>query len=625
MPALDQPPIRDLAPVGNGRSTALADRTGTMGWLCLPEFDSPAVLAGLLGSRRHGSWTVAPASPRPTAVTGRAYRPGTLVLDQVWEMPEGTLRVTEFMPAAGDDRPAQVIRLATCLRGRVSVTSRILLAADYGKAPLHLGATTGPGGVRRLAADHQGATLFLDGPGHRVNRRGTATAETVLTAGQHAAYALTWQQPGEPVPPVPNAEQALTATLQEWEAWSARSTYTGPDRDAVLGSLAVLASLVHTPTGAIIAAPTTSLPEEVGGERNWDYRYCWLRDSALTAMELLCAGDYLPEVRAWRRWLTETITDPAEVRIMYRLDGSTELPETVLDHLPGYRGSLPVRTGNGAADQLQLDVFGYVAQTLLAAEDAGLEPNPATDKLLLGLAGVVAATWHQPDRGIWEIRGPEQHFTHSKAMAWAALHHTVALLERRPDADRPALQWLRDTATAIHADVLANGYDPDRNTFVQAYGSRALDASLLLLPQLGFLPPDDKRVIGTIEAVQRDLATYDGLVLRYRTHHDADANVDGLPGDEGAFLACSFWLVTALALAGRTGEARERMDALLALRPDLGILAEEYDPATGEHLGNTPQGLSHLALLNAARALATADPAAAAVLPRQATPVAAVF
>lgn len=491
--------------------------------------------------------------------------------------------------------------------------------------PLRLGATIGPGGVRRLAAEHKGATLWLDGLDYRINRHGTATATTVLSTGQQAAYALTWQQPGDPVPPIPDAERALAATLCEWDDWSARCTRTGPDRDAVLSSLAVLASLIHAPTGAIIAAPTTSLPEQIGGERNWDYRYCWLRDSALTARELLRTGDYLPEVRAWRRWMIETIGDPADVRIMYRLDGGSNLPETVLDHLPGYQGSLPVRIGNGAADQLQLDVFGYVADTLLAAEDAGLEPDPAADALLLGLAGVVATTWNQPDQGIWEIRGPQRHFTYSKIMAWVALDRTVRLLERRPAPNLPALARLRGHAALIHTTVLGQGYDPASNAFTQYFGGRELDASLLLLPQTGFLPPDDKRVIGTIEAIQRELATYDGLVLRYRTHQEAGANVDGLVGHEGAFVACSFWLVAALALVGRTEEARERMDALLALRSDVGILAEEYDPLTGDQLGNSPQGLSHLALVNAACALAASEVHAARpiVVPRQNTPVAA--
>ncbi|MFJ6771596.1 glycoside hydrolase family 15 protein, partial [Kitasatospora sp. NPDC091257] len=554
--------------------------------------------------------------PQPLPVTRRAYRTGGLVLDQVWELPEGTLQVTEFMPVSGAERPAQVIRIARCLRGRVSVTSRIVVAPGYGRSHAVLREVTSPDGVRRFAAEHQGTTLWLDGPDHRPWRRGAAVAETILTAGQEAAFTLTWQEPDAPVPLVPDTGQALIATLREWADWSANITYTGLYHDAVLGSVAVLGSLIHRPTGAVIAAPTTSLPEEIGGERNWDYRYPWLRDSALTLRELLRAGRFLEVARAWRAWLVDTIGDPTSAQIMYRLDGTSELTETVLDHLPGYQGSRPVRIGNGAAGQLQLDVFGYVADALLAAEDAGLEPDPAADALLLGLAEVVVATAHKPDRGIWEIRGPERHFTHSKIMAWVAIDRTFRLLERRPDHDRATLARLRAIAALFHTTVLARGYDEERNTFTQSYGSRELDASLLLLPQTGFLPPDDKRVIGTIEAIQRELATYDGLVLRYRTHQDADANVDGIAGEEGAFFACSFWLVSALALVGRTDEACERMDALLALRNDVGILAEEYDPATSRQLGNTPQGLSHLALVNAAVALGVPS---VPVLPRPRT------
>ncbi|MFJ6382755.1 glycoside hydrolase family 15 protein [Kitasatospora sp. NPDC092039] len=593
-------PIEGYAPIGNGRSAALVDLHGAIPWLCLPEFDSPAVFAALVGDRRHGYWSLSPASAQPLPVTHRAYRSGGLVLDQVWELPEGTLQVTEFMPASAAERPAQVIRIARCLRGRVGVTSRIVVAPDYGRAHPALREVTGPDGVRRFAAEYQGATLWLDGVAHRSRRRGAAVAETVLTAGQQTAYALTWQNVGASVPPVPDPGQALAATLREWADWSANVTCTGHYRDAVLGSVAVLGSLIHHPTGTVIAAPTTSLPEEIGGERNWDYRYAWLRDSALTIRELLRAGHFLEQARAWRTWLVDTIGDPTTARIMYRLDGSSELTETVLDHLPGYQGSRPVRIGNGAACQLQLDVFGYVVDALLAAEDAGLEPDPSADALLLGLAELVVATAHKPDRGIWEIRGPERHFTHSKIMAWVAIDRTVRLLERRPDHDRAALARLRGVAALLHTDILARGYDEERNAFTQSYGSRELDASLLFLPQTGFLPPDDKRVIGTIEAIQRELATYDGLVLRYRTQQDADANVDGLAGEEGAFFACSFWLASALALIDRTDEARERMDALLALRNDVGILAEEYDPGSGRQLGNTPQGLSHLALVNAA-------------------------
>ncbi|GJF30353.1 hypothetical protein KNE206_30530 [Kitasatospora sp. NE20-6] len=379
------------------------------------------------------------------------------------------------------------------------------------------------------------------------------------------------------------------AALTFWERWSSACTYQGPDRDAVLRAALTLKAMCH-PGGGIVSAPTTSLPEQLGGERNWDYRFCWPRDSALTVSALLRLG-FTGEARAWREWIT-SVSDPADLRSIYRVSSRQDLEEEVLEHLPGYEASRPVRIGNGAAGQLQLDVYGELADALLLAEDAGLPAHPAYDRLLLGLATRLEALWRELDEGIWEVRGPRRHFTHSKIMAWVFVDRTIRMLER-----------LRTLREEIHSDVCARGFDPDRNTFTQSYGGQDLDASLLLIPATGFLPPDDKRVIGTVEAVQRELTTADRLVLRYPTHSGQGTNVDGLTGHEGAFLACSFWLADALHTIGRTDEARQLLARLLALPNDVGLLAEEYDPLSRRQLGNFPQAFSAWALAGACRTL----------------------
>ncbi|MFD5434732.1 glycoside hydrolase family 15 protein [Kitasatospora sp. NPDC127067] len=599
------PLIEDHALLGNSRSTALVDRSGTITWLCLPEPDSPAVFARLLGTDDHGFWRLAPADPTRATLTRRAYREGSLVLDQDWKTPGGVVRVTDFMPVPIDGTvpTAQLTRIVTGLRGRVQMRSRLRAGFGFGLTT-PLPRFLSQGAARRTVFTHKTDELWLDGPAHSLGDQHTAYADVSVRAGDQIAFTITWRAGTEAEPAVPDGLATFTDSLGGWSAWSSRCTHAGPYREAVLSSAAVLKSLTHTPTGGIIAAPTTSLPEEIGGERNWDYRAAWPRDSAMTVVALLRSGSHRAEARAWRSWLLRSVELSGHLRAIYQLRGGTDLTERVLSHLPGYAGSLPVRIGNGAADQLQLDVYGHIAEAFLVAEDAGLEPDPNADALLVALAAEVIRLWRQPDEGIWEIRGPRRHFVHSKVMAWVFMDRTITLLSRRGRSHEHVLARLRKARAEIHDDVCANGYDPRRNTFTQYYGGEDLDAALLVIPLVGFLPSDDKRVIGTVEAVQRELSTAEGLVRRYPTHTARDANVDGLEGHEGAFLLCSFWLVRALHALGRTEEACGLFGRILELRNDLGLLAEEYDPTHRLQLGNYPQALSHIGVIEAAVDLA---------------------
>ncbi|WP_233289355.1 glycoside hydrolase family 15 protein, partial [Kitasatospora sp. MBT63] len=410
-------------------------------------------------------------------------------------------------------------------------------------------------------------------------------------------------------------EESLAATERFWRDWVSQCTYQGPYREAVVRSLITLKGLTYAPTGGIVAAPTTSLPEDLGGERNWDYRYTWLRDAAITLSSLLRTG-YRDEARAWREWLLRAVAgDPENLQIMYGIAGERELTESELDWLPGYENSQPVRVGNGAAGQLQLDVYGEVVEALHLGHMTGMVRNDHAHQLQLKLITYLEQHWREPDEGIWEVRGPRRHFVHSKVMAWVAVDRTIKLIEQSP-AEGPLERWIA-LREEIHREVCEKGYDAERNTFTQYYGGQELDASLLLIPQVGFLPPDDKRVIGTIEAIQRELSTEDGFVLRYPTHDDQGNNVDGLSGHEGAFLACSFWLADDLAMIGRVGEARELFDKLLALRNDLGLLAEEWDPSEKRQVGNFPQAFSHVPLIDTALRLTACAGAYASPQPPQ--------
>ncbi|MDN3260814.1 glycoside hydrolase family 15 protein [Streptomyces sp. CSDS2] len=591
--------IEDYALIGDRRTGALVGPDGSADWLCLPRFDAEAVFAGLLGDEQHGFWRIGPAHAvgvLPPLAGSRRYRGNSLILETEWHVPgHGTVRLTDLMPT-GDGAPA-LIRIVEGVTGRVRMRSVLHATVNYGQHTATHRHTDG-----RTVFDVGNGALWLD---TSVDSTVAGSGEFTLGEGDTVSFALTWQPDQAAAPTPPDARDALLRTETYWRRWAAQSTYRGPYTEAVTRSALTLKALIYAPTGAPVAALTTSLPETIGGIRNWDYRYKWLRDAAKTIIALVSLG-YLDEARAWRAWLLRVIAaDLENLQIMYGIGGERELGEAELDWLPGYEKSAPVRTGNGAATQFQLDVYGEVIEALYQAYLAGLEPDPDATRLMVGLVTQLEKRWRRPDEGIWEVRGPRRHFVHSKVMAWVAVDRTIKLIESG-DADGPLERWreLRDT---IHRDVCEKGYDPVRNTFTQSYGSKELDASLLLIPQVGFLPADDKRVIGTIEAIQRELSTPDGFLLRYPTEGE-DAGVDGLPGDEGAFLLCTFWMVDDLALIGRGDEARQLFEKLLALRGDLGLLAEEWDPRLKRQVGNYPQAFSHIGLILAARRFSSPEP-----------------
>ncbi len=584
--------IEDYGLIGDLQSGALVGRNGAIDWLCLPRFDSASCFAALLGDRSHGRWLVAPAGE--IRAIARRYRPGTLVLETDFDTPEGAVRLIDFMPLRGDG-PPRVMRVVQGLRGRVRMRMELALRPDY--ATIHPWVEGAADGVIATA----GPDAFrLSTPLAVVLENGTARAEFDAIEGARERMTLTWHLSYEATPPVEDADSALARTEAWWREWSGRCRYEGPYRDQVLTSLIALKAMTSQTTGAIVAAPTTSLPEEIGGVRNWDYRYCWLRDSVLALEALLDAG-YIEESLAFRDFLLRVGTgDPRAVQIMYGIGGERRLTEFELPELPGYEGSAPVRVGNAASEQFQLDVYGeVVAVMFLGAErlgqiDPGLWPRWRT------IIEHVETIWRQPDDGIWEARGPRRHYTYSKVMAWVVLDRAVRLAERF-DLEAPIDRWTR-TRDEIHAEVCERGYDPARRTFTQYYGSKELDASVLNLPIVGFLPGDDERITGTIDAVRRELGR-DGFVSRYST---AETD-DGLPGDEGQFLACSFWLVNALARNSRVEEARTLFERLTGVANDLGLLAEEYDVTRRRQVGNFPQAFSHLTLVLAARQIAHAE------------------
>jgi GH15 family glucan-1,4-alpha-glucosidase len=580
--------IEDYALIGDGRSAALVGIDGSIDWLCLPRFDSPALFAAILGAREHGRWRIAPSGE--VVHVERRYRGETMVLETVFTTATGRARVVDAMPFG---RPGSgVTRLVEGVEGVVPMRMDLAIRFDYGvkppwlrKAAHDVRAVSGPDSVIVRA----GAELAIEGD--------DIVADFEAAAGHSRAFDLAWH-PSHEAPPAPiAAERAISEAEAWWRKWSARATFAGEHRDAVLRSLLVLKALIHFPTGGIVAAPTTSLPELLGAERNWDYRYAWLRDSAFTLEAMIAAG-HLDEVRAWRGWLARTLGGrPEEPRIMYSLDGHTRLEEWIIDWLPGYEGSHPVRVGNAAHRQVQLDVPGEVLDTLVKAHRAGLEPDPDIGGRLIGLIESIAHHWREEDEGIWEIRGKRRHFTHSKVMAWVGFDRAVKMAWALGLRDAPLDRW-RAAREEIREQVSVRGFDRLKDTFVQYYGSEDLDASLLMIPLVGFLPPEDPRVLGTVAAIERELMD-DRFVLRYRP----DSELEGFSAGEGAFIACSFWLVEVLALQGRCGEARELFDRLLAIRNDVGLLSEEYDPHARRLLGNFPQAFSHYALVRAARAL----------------------
>ncbi len=584
--------IEDYALIGDCQTSALVARDGSIDWLCLPYFDSAACFAALLGNPEHGRWQIGPAGG-PTKVS-RRYRDGTLVLETEFETEDGTFALIDFMPLRGE--APDLVRLVEGRRGRVAVRMELTIRFDYGsivpwvrRTGGGLTATAGPDKLRLLTP------VELRGEDFRTR------ADFHVAAGQRLPFVLTWFRSHHPDPPVVDPEQALEETERWWRTWLDHCTYRGEWDQAVRRSLITLKALTFAPTGGIVAAPTTSLPEKVGGVRNWDYRFCWLRDATFTLMALMEAG-YRDEARAWREWLLRAAAGkPSQMNILYGLGGERRLTEIELGWLPGYEQSRPVRVGNAAWSQYQLDVYGEVMDAMHQCHRAGMAPGDDGWRIERALLEFLESHWEEPDEGIWEVRGPRRHFTHSKMMAWVAFDRAVRAIEQF-GLEGPIDRW-RGLRNEVHAQVCREGFDAGRGAFMQSYGSQRLDASLLMMPLVGFLPATDPRVRGTIEAVEREL-TRDGFVARYAP----DPEVDGLPGREGTFLPCSFWLADNLALLGRHQEARRLFERLLAVRNDLGLLSEEYDPEARRLVGNFPQAFSHIGLINTAFNLAPDRP-----------------
>ena len=580
--------LEDYALIGDTQTAALVGRDGSMDWLCLPRFDAGACFARLLGDERNGRWSLAPAGE----VTGvrRRYRGDTLVLETEFTTPEGVVRVVDCMPPRRDD--PDVVRLVEGVAGRVPMRCELVVRFGYGRSVPWVRRLDGV-----LVAVAGPDALVLDTPVETYGEDLTTLAEFTVGAGESVPFVLEWHPSHRSWSGRRrDAAREVADTEAWWSAWVGGCRYDGGWRDAVVRSLLTLKALTFEPTGGIVAAPTTSLPEALGGVRNWDYRFCWVRDATLTLYALLSAG-FEAEAVAWRDWLLRAVAGrPAEMQIMYGVAGERLLPEVELGWLAGYEGSRPVRIGNAAVDQFQLDVYGEVMDALHQARRVGIAPDESSWALQRGLMDFLESSWREPDEGIWEVRGPRRHFTHSKVMAWVAADRAVKAVDHF-HLDGPRDRWaaLRDE---IKAEVCAKGYDGDRRTFTQSYGSRELDASLLLIPQVGFLPPTDERVVGTVAAIERELCE-DGFVHRY----PAAEAVDGLPPGEGAFLACTFWLADALALTGRRDRAVATFERLLDLRNDVGLLAEEYDPGAGRMVGNFPQAFSHVPLVNTAHNL----------------------
>ncbi|GHF42286.1 GH15 family glucan-1,4-alpha-glucosidase [Amycolatopsis bartoniae] len=581
--------IEDYALLGDLHTAALVSREGAVDWLCLPRFDSPACFAALLHDDSAGTWQLAPASGGPA--TRRGYRGDTLILSSEWDTPDGTVRVLDFMPPRGE--APDVVRVVEGVSGRVPMRMSLRLRFDYGSIVPWV--RHQDGGIAAVAGPD---AVWLRTPvplhGHDLS----TTAEFTVAAGERVPFVLTYRESHLPHPKVADPEDSLRDTERFWTEWISRCRYEGPWSAEVRRALVTLKALTYRPTGGILAAATTSLPEQFGGARNWDYRYCWLRDATFTLQALLGTG-YTDEARAWREWLVRAVAgDPADLQILYGLDGTRRLPESTVDWLDGYEGAAPVRVGNAAAGQFQLDVWGEVLDGLHLCREDGLPAVEPVWDLQRGLLDFLEGHWDRPDNGLWEVRGPARHFVHSKVMAWAGVDRAVRTVENH-GLDGPVDHWrrLRDR---IHEDVCDKGYDAERGTFTQFYGSRGLDAALLLLPRVGFLPWTDRRVRGTVDAVRREL-DHDGFLRRYDP--EADGGVDGLEGKENAFLACSFWLADALHGTGRTAEARRLFERLLQLRNDVGLLSEEYDTRDRRQAGNTPQAFSMVGLVNTARHL----------------------
>jgi GH15 family glucan-1,4-alpha-glucosidase len=580
-----RPRIEDYAMIGDCHTAALVGRDGSIDWLCWPRFDSPACFAALLGTHGHGHWKIAPSDPQPRV--RRRYRSGTLVLETEFDTAEGAVTVIDFMPIAKPN--SDLVRIVVGRRGRVSMRMDLVLRFDYGASVPWVSRL--PDGRLRAIAGPDMTILHAPVPLRGENM--TTVADFEIGAGERLPFVL-MHAPSHLGPPDPiDSHAALEETEASWRKWSSRCKVEGKYSEPVRRSLITLKALTYAPTGGIVAAPTTSLPEQPGSTRNWDYRFCWLRDATLTLLAFMAAG-YYDEASAWREWLVRAVAgSPSQMQIMYGIAGERRLSEWEVPWLPGYEQSTPVRIGNAAAEQLQLDVFGEVMDALHQTRKVGLQPYEPAWGLQLALLDHLEQVWERPDEGIWEVRGPRRHFTYSKIMCWVAFDRAVKAVEQY-HLEGPVERW-RAVRSKIHDEVCRRGFDEKKGAFVQSYDSTELDASLLLIPITGFLPAGDPRMAGTVRAIERELLN-DGFVHRYRTHE----SIDGLPPGEGAFLPCTFWLADNYLLQGRIEEARTLFERLLELCNDVGLLAEEYDPAAKRQLGNFPQAFSHVSLVNTA-------------------------
>ncbi|MGH8779060.1 glycoside hydrolase family 15 protein [Paraburkholderia sp.] len=577
--------IEDYALVGDGHTAALISRDGSVDWLCWPRFDSGACFAALLGTEDNGRWLLAPVSDEAPSIT-RRYRGETLILETDFETPEGAVTVIDFMPPGNGW--SELVRIVVGRRGTVRMKMELVLRFDYGFSIPWVSRLPNDSGVQAIVGPD---TAVLRTPVDLRGENMRTLAEFTVSEGERVPFSLAYSASHLRAPPARDPHTALARTENHWLEWSARSTIEGRWAEPIRRSLITLKALAYEPTGGVVAAPTTSLPEQLGGTRNWDYRYCWLRDATITLLALMRCG-YYDEARAWRTWLGRVMAgSPEQLQIMYGIAGERRLPEFEIDWLPGYEGAKPVRVGNNAVGQLQLDVYGEVMNALHLARVGGLQADETAWTVQCTMLKHLETIWEEPDEGIWETRGGRQHFTFSKVMAWVAFDRAIKSAETF-DLPAPLDHW-REVRDRIHADVCAKSWNPALNTFTQVYGSDDLDASTLLMPLVGFLPPSDPRIAGTVAAIEKTLM-HDGFVMRYRTT-EVD---DGLPPGEGTFLACSFWMVDNLALQGRVAEAHAMYERLLALANDVGLLAEEYDPAAGRLVGNFPQAFSHVALVH---------------------------
>jgi GH15 family glucan-1,4-alpha-glucosidase len=581
-------PIEDYCLIGDCETAALVSRHGSIDWLCWPDFSSGACFAGLLGTKDHGYWSIAPAAPVKTS--HRQYIEDTLVLETTFETRSGEVVVTDFMPIR--EKHSHVIRMVRGVRGRVRMKMELAIRFDYGRSIPWV--TQTDSGLHAIAGNDM---AILRTTARLRGKDMTTISEFTVAAGESVNFVLSSASSMEKIPVAPNPDKALRETRNFWKAWTGQGSYEGPYAQAVRRSLITLKAMTYKPSGGIVAAATTSLPEQIGGMRNWDYRFCWLRDTSFTLLALLTAG-YEEEALQWRRWLLRTIAGaPDQVQAVYGIRGERQMSEWTADWLPGYEHSAPVRIGNGAAGQFQLDVYGEVASALTRIPEAEQDIRLSASSLQSALIDHLCQVWEKPDEGIWETRGERRHFTHSKVMAWAALDRAIKSHEQY-DGGGDVARWKKNR-DLIHRQVCAKGFDKKLNSFVQSYGSKELDASCLRILLVGFLPADDPRIRGTVEAIEKGL-TKDGLVQRY----DTKSSPDGLPVGEGTFLACSFWMVSNLWLIGRNADATAMFERLLALSNDVGLLSEEYDTKRKRLVGNFPQALSHIALIHSAFVIA---------------------